>query len=164
MSLQTVAVVLSVVGGIAELAGLGMVIREIGADRRRARELLAPKRQHHDPRRRYDPKLPVPGTAITPGERTSHLDNPDVYAVRRQAARGLATLANTMIDMRKAIDKERDGLEAKLLHEIDKGDDELRERFREVLESDLTERWTGVIALGIGIVLAATGSVLSSLS
>jgi hypothetical protein len=163
MSLQTIAIGLSVAGGLAELAGLGMVIREIGSDRKRARELLGRKRQHQLPRRKYGPKLPVPGRTSTPGERGHYFDKPDVFDIRRQAGRGIATLANHMIDMRKAIDKERDDLEIKLLQEIDAGDDELRQRFREVLESDLTERWIGVIALATGIVLSATGSVLSSL-
>lgn len=73
-------------------------------------------------------------------------------------------LGNAITGVTERADRHRDELEAQLLFEIDEGDEELRQTFREVLESDLSERWLGVIALATGIVLAAGGSVVGSLS
>jgi hypothetical protein len=165
MSLQTAAVILSVTGGLAELVGLGMVIRGIGADRERAAKLIAKTRNLRTPRREYPPKVPVPMGSATPGERATRPGRTtDIYDIRAQSNRAIAQVANLIRDVKIAVDKERDKGEVRLLKEIDQGDDELRKSFREVLESDLTERWIGVAALFVGILLAATGSVLGSLS
>jgi len=73
-------------------------------------------------------------------------------------------VGNAITGVTERTDRHRDELEAQMLSEIDEGDEELRRTFREVLESDLTERWFGVIALATGIILAAAGSVVGSLS
>jgi len=158
--MQILAIIFSVVGGLSELFGLGMVIREIGADRKRARTLLAGSRQYRRPQRQYPSRVPRAGaTAGYGGVGTRQAD-----ALHRETHDAIAILANSLTDVTKRLDEERDDLEEKLLKEVDQGDDDLRQAFREVLESDLTERWVGVTALGVGIVLAATGSVLGSLS
>jgi len=78
--------------------------------------------------------------------------------------RSVAALANLLTDQRRAVDEERDELEVKLFKEIDAGDEELREGFREILAGDLRIRTAGVSNLFVGILLSATGSVLGSLS
>jgi hypothetical protein len=88
----------------------------------------------------------------------------DVRDLSAQCERGFAMLGNAITGVTERADRHRDELEAQLLSEIDEGDEELRQTFREVLESDLSERWLGVIALATGIVLAAAGSVVGSLS
>jgi hypothetical protein len=51
-----------------------------------------------------------------------------------------------------------------LLTEIDKGDAALNAVLRELLGANIRERVIGVIAIGFGIVLSMTASILSSLS
>jgi hypothetical protein len=163
--MQAVAVILSVLGGLCELAGLGMVIREIGADRARARELLARDREYVPPRREYPSKIPVPSGRAGIASRSPVFGSRlDVHTLSAQMEKGMTMLMNAITGLTERIDKNRDELEVKLVEEIDEGDEELRQTFREVLESDLTERWIGVLALAVGIVLSATGSVLGSLN
>lgn len=162
--MKILAIILSVTGGLSELFGLGMVIREIGSDRRRAAKLIGKTREPRTQRREYPPKAHVPLGRALPGDRATFHPKPDLYDMKAETARAFAQVVNHVIDLRKDVDQKRDASEARLLAEIDQGDDDLRQAFREILESDLTERWVGVIALGVGIVLAAAGSVLGSLS
>ena len=125
----------------------------------RARDLLDKIRQHRPPPREYPPDLPVNATAMPSDYSRQFGHAPDVVQLRVKVEAAVAALAN----LRRAVDKERDELEGKLLHEIDAGDEELRDGFRGILAGDLTIRTAGVLALGLGIVLSATGSVLGSL-
>lgn len=162
--MQIAAIIVSILGGLFELGGLAAVMLEIKSDRDQARALLSKDRQHQAPLRRYPPDLPVRGTTVTPGERRRFGHSPDVYQLRAEVERSVAALANHLTDQRRALDKERDELEVKLFKEIDAGDEELREGFREILAGDLRIRTAGVSALLVGILLSATGSVLGSLS
>lgn len=56
-----------------------------------------------------------------------------------------------------------DNRTGQLLEEIDKGDKELRDVLRELLGENIKQRVIGVIAIGAGIVLSMTASILSSL-
>lgn len=129
--MQILAVILSATGGAFELVGLAMVIRQIGSDRKRAAELIAKTRELRTPRRTYPSEMPVPSGRVLPGDRASYFDKPDVYEARAQMERGFAMLGNALIRMKKKTDEERDDLEVRMLEEIDRGDDELRQSFRE---------------------------------
>lgn len=150
------AVALSILGGLCELGGLVTVVSEIVSDRARASRLLSEPRVHHRPERRYPSRVPsapllnVSSLGRQPGQTDRELHN------------GLVTLANTLVEVKKQTDRERDDLEEKALSEIDKGYDELRDGLRDVLQGAITTRMVGVGVLALGIVLSATGSVLSN--
>ena len=150
--------ILLIAGGLSELAGLAMVVREIASDRDRARQLLNRKRDIRPPRRTYPADTPAP-----PIKAPTWLDIRDGTATK-ELERRLTDLVQAVSEMRKQVDHQRDQLMVETLREIDRGDNELRQGFREILAGSLRERWIGVGALVVGIVLGVVGSVLSTLS
>lgn len=163
--MQAAAVIASILGGIFELGGLAAVVLQIKSDRERARALLTKDRAHRPPKRKYPPDLPIRGEQPTPSELSRHFEKPpSAFRLLGEPESNVAALANLLSDQRQAVDKERDELEVSLLREIDTGDEELRDGFREILAGNLRLRTAGVAALAIGIVLTAIGSALSSLS
>lgn len=158
MNLNSAAITLAVLGAASELLGLALVIREIGDDRNRARSLLdktrswrpanpgAARRVHAS---QVEDRFARMGLRVGGGDRTAS-----------QIA-SLATAHNQLVhDSQEALDLRT----AQLLEQIDEGDKALTEVLRELLRGSVTERYAGVVALGLGIALSMVASILSSLA
>jgi hypothetical protein len=147
----------SVLGGLCELAGLVLVVLGIRDDQRRAKVLFNQPLTFRPPRRTY----PMAPSANAPGGGTTWGSLQNVDQRIRQLESSVGKL---VIGVRKALDKQDDEY-ARQLHEAQvKGDNELRERLRDVLTGSLTGRAWGAALLAIGIVLGVAGSVLSNFS
>jgi hypothetical protein len=159
MSLHAWAVVFAVLGAGAELLGVGMIVREIAGDRRRARRLL-------DKERTWRPEKRGPARRV----HESMLE--DRYARagitvgsnRGRSERLIAELATAHNQLVKDSEEALDQRTALLLNEIDDGDSSLRDVLGELLRGSIVERMAGVAALALGIVLSMTASILGSLS
>jgi hypothetical protein len=156
--MQSLSIVLAVAGG------LWLVIRKIGDDRRRAAELIGRQPRYERPPRKRVRPVPLPGRWSGPGVLGTFDNPPDPRQVGVESARSIATVFNGLIKLKEKTEKERDELAEVLIAEIQAGDDYLRDRFKEVLESDLSERWIGVAVLFLGISLEVAASVLGTLS
>jgi hypothetical protein len=158
-SLNVWAIVFAVLGAISEIFGLVMVIRQISADRDRARTLLDKQRSWRPPQRHGPRRV----NASSINMRPAGIGSLQAGATERQIASMFASLVtghNQLVhDSEEALDQRT----KQLLEEIDKGDKELRNVLRELLGSSILERTLGVFAIGVGIVLAMMGSILSSL-
>ena len=158
------AIALSTAGGTAELLGLFMVWREIASDRQRGRRLLRDLETRQPPRRRYPP--PTSGSSpLTPQWASS------VYGSERQISgivgriQGLeASVGNALIALKKGTDAELDRAIGGLEQEMARRDADLRDGLRYVLAGSTRERTIGAVLVGVGIVLAAAGSVLGTLA
>jgi hypothetical protein len=158
MCLQALAICLSVAGGISEFVGLAMVVREIRSDRRRASEIL-------DLRREIQLRPPVeePPPGEPPISAPTWKDVTEGTATKELEQR-IARVGGKVSELEARIERQKQEIGIEVIREIDRGDNEMRQRFREILTSSLRERWIGVSALLFGIALSATGSVLSSLA
>jgi hypothetical protein len=154
---QTLAICFSVVGGLTEIAGLAMVVREIRSDGLRAREILDLRRDLRPPR--VEPQSPE---LQPPIKDPTWKDVAEGTATRELEGR-IAQVAGDVSELSARVERQKFELGIDVLREIDRGDNEMRQRFREILTGSMRERWIGVLALLIGILLSATGSVLSSL-
>lgn len=150
------------VGGLCELAGLGLVVREIARDREQARRLFVAKRRGRPPKRSYPPhQSPRPRFGFPSAVyRQAHQLSQIVDWVGRIDAAAY----NNFIDMRKALDAQLDGAVDALRSEAADADDELRGHLRYVLAESARERVIGAWLLGIGIALAGAGSVIGTSS
>lgn len=155
---------LAVAGGLCQLGGLWLVIRQIGADRRRAAELIGRRPKYDPPRRPRVNPVPVPGRWSGPGVLGTFDKPPDPRQVGAESARAIATVFNGLVKLKERTEKERDDLAEALVGEIQDGDDYLRDRFKEILESDLSERWIGVAVLFLGITFEAAASIIGALA
>lgn len=157
--LNTWAIIFAVLGAGSELFGLGMVVWQIKGDRDRARSLLDKQRAWKPERR--PPSRRVSASAIR--MRPAGLSSLQSGAAERHLAGMIASLVtghNELIrDSEEALDQRTD----QLLDEIDKGDKALRDVLRELLSENIQQRVIGVVAIGVGIVLAMIASILSSL-
>jgi len=151
-------ILLSAASGLSELAGVFLVVREIAADRRRAQELFPTAEQVPRRERSYPPRVPAPGP-----NPWAQLTLPRAGELEQQVGRGLAMLANAMIDLRKALDTQLDSSVAELRQEAEVREAEIRSHLGYVLAGSIRERLIGVILLAAGIVLAVAANVLSAL-
>jgi hypothetical protein len=158
------AIALTVLGGLSEVVGLFTVVREIAADRARARELLSVPRKYAPPERQYPTPLGRHSFGMGGFGGQGAVASIMRPKVDDQITDLAAATGNAMLDMKKIVDQDRDELEENLLGEVDKGYNELRADLRDVLESDVRLRLFGVAALLTGIALSATGSVLGNLN
>lgn len=159
-TLNIVAVVFAVLGAGSEIAGLVMVVRQIGADRGRARKLLD-KQRNWQPERRSGPRrVSASSINVKPGGVSSlQAGGSDRHLAGMFAS--LITAHNELVhDVVNGLDQ-RTG---DLLEEIDKGDKELRDVLRELLGDSIRERLVGVIAIGVGITLSMFASILSTVA
>jgi hypothetical protein len=158
VSLNSWAILIAVIGAGFELVGLWMVVREIAGDRRRARLLL-------DKERSWRPKPPTPARRVMPHqvERGPAISTTMQRSLESHVAQSLASLVTAHNQLVHDLDAAIDGRTDQLLKEIDSGDNALRDVLRELLRGSIVERLAGVVAIGIGITLSATASVLSSL-
>jgi hypothetical protein len=136
-----------------------MVVREIAADRERARALLDKQRSWQPPRR--PPPRRVHPSQVEIGN--SPLIRLQTGGHEKTVARQIASLVtghNQLVrDSEEMLDKRTE----QLLEEIDSGDKGLRDVLRELLRGSILERMAGVVAIGAGILLSAASSILSSL-
>jgi hypothetical protein len=160
MSTNEIAIGLSALGFVFEAGGLATVVREIVGDRRRARQLLTEPCDHQRPERTY-PGI-VMSNSLSAGE--GWVATPQPGARAKRVDDEIASIVNGMIEMKKAVDEERDALEEKLLGEIDKGYDELRADLRDVLVGTYKLRRLGAAALGLGILLSSAGSIVGNVT
>jgi hypothetical protein len=160
VSLHAVAIILAVLGALAELAGLGMVIREIASDRDRARGLL-------DKERRWKSGVRTPPRRVSPSslEARSRFSVGSLQPgdVQRHFAAQAAALVSAHNQLVHDVDEAVDRRTSELLEAIDTGDKELRDVLRELLHGSVTERYFGVVAIAAGILLSMAASILSSL-
>jgi hypothetical protein len=159
MSLNTAAIIFAVLGASAELVGIGMIVREIAGDRRRARELL-------DKQRTWKPEMRGPARRVHGSAFEDRFARAGIKVGGHQgrAERFIAELATAhnelVVESQNALEQRTDVL----LKEIDSGDASLRDVLRELLRGSVVERMAGVAALGLGVILSMTASILSSLS
>ena len=159
MCLNTWAIILAAAGGLSELFGLVMVIREIAADRSRAGRLLDKKRNFR-PADRGSPRR-VHASSLESRSPFTQMERGGAERVVRGQIASLATGMNRLThEVGDALDKRT----RELLTEIDQGDAALNAVLRELLGANVKERMIGVAAIGVGIVLSMTASILSSLS
>lgn len=74
----------------------------------------------------------------------------------------IAGVANAHLRFTKDVAEALDQNTGALLKEIDKGDRALRDVLRELLRGSIIERLLGVVAIGVGIVLSMSASILST--
>ena len=158
--MRTAAIVMSALGGVSELMGLGIVVVGIVQDRARARQLLARPTRRRRPERQYPAHVSTPGRPFGSGlTTTAH----ELREFRGEVERAMAGIANIIIDLRKAVDQERDDAMDMLREEMAEADSELRDNLRAILEGTGREI-LGVALLGLGIVLAVAGSIVGTLA
>jgi hypothetical protein len=157
--LNALAITLAAIGGVSELFGLAMVVREISSDRDRARTLLDKKRNFR-PAHRGSPRR-VHASSL---ESRSPLTQMQRGGAERQVLGQIASLATGMNRLTHETGEALDKRTGELLTEIDKGDAALNAVLRQLLGANLRERVIGVIAIGVGIALSTIASILSSLS
>ncbi|MBS1894304.1 MAG: hypothetical protein JST59_23640 [Actinobacteria bacterium] len=161
--MQIWVVAFAAAGAACQLVGLWLVIRKIGDDRRRAAELIARPRRYTTPVRKSVRPVPMPARWSSPGGLGTFDKPPDPRQVGTEAARSITTVFNGLVKLKEKSERERDELADALLAEIEGGDEFLRMRFREILESDLTERWIGVAFLFAGILFEAAASITGTI-
>jgi hypothetical protein len=156
-----IAVALAFLGGAFELAGLALVVVGIRRDREEARRLFVPRPREEWPTRTYPPKAsprsyPGIGGPVTVG-------NP-LREIAEYVSKVDAAAYNNFIEFQEAFDADLKGAADRLREEAADADDELRKSLLYVLAGSIDDRVKGAILLAVGIVLAAAGSVVGTLS
>jgi hypothetical protein len=154
------AIVLSTLGGLSELVGVALVVFEIRDDRRRAEHLFQPRTVHPQPKRQYPGRVLPPGPSPFSGMMPADRQQRDLENALGKIG---TTLANGLIDMRKAVDSQLDVGLSRLREESLHADNELRSHLRYILAGGIKNRKRGVLLLILGIVLGTGGSILGSL-
>lgn len=144
------------------MVGLYTVVREIAADRARAKRLLTEPREHKPAKRNYPAPLGQHSFGVGGFGGQGAVASIMRPNIEDQITNLAVATGNAMLDMRKDIDGDRDALEASVLVAIDSAYDDVRADLRDVLESDVRLRIVGVGALLAGIALSAAGSVLGN--
>jgi hypothetical protein len=155
------AIVLSITGGLFELAGLAIVVAGIARDRKEARRLFVPRPRKGWPTRSYPPKAfprsyPSIGGPVTVG-------NP-LREIAEYVSKVDAAAHNNFIAIQEAFDADLKDAAELLRKEAADADDELRESLRYVLAGSVRGRAWGAGLLFVGIVLAVAGSVVGTLA
>lgn len=159
MSLDTLAIILAVLGAGAQVVGLGTVVWQIKGDRDRARSLL-------DKQRKWKPPNRPPPRRVGPGSinvKPPALSSLQVGSADRQLAGLFASLVNGHNQMVRDTEEAIDKRTAELLDQVDEGDKELRDVLRELLGESIKPRVVGVVAIGAGIILSMAASILSTI-
>lgn len=162
MSATAVAIVLAALGGLCEIAGILTVVREISADRNRAKRMFSKPRNYTPPERHCPAKLGSHSFGVGGYGGQGVVASTMRPSTDQQITRLAAEMGNGLMKLKQITDEELDRLEGTLLKEIDTGYNELRADLREVLESDMKLRLWGVGLLLLGVVLATAGSILSN--
>jgi Flp pilus assembly CpaE family ATPase len=151
-----VATVLSSLGALCELAGLVLVVREIRSDRERGRRLLESLEQPARPNRTYPaPMRPALGAPLT---------GADMERTGDTFRRLEAGVANALLKLKRTTDAELDQAIEQVQRDVAERDAELRDGLRYVLAGSTRDRWTGVVLLGVGVILSGVGSVVGNLT
>src|SRR5215207_7970735 len=167
MCASVIAIGLSAIGGLCELAGLALVALDIRHDRQQAKRLFVPRPRRERPRRSYPAKAShARSTSLLGG--VSYGGQSDQRRIAEALARSVSAIDtaayNALIEMRKTLDRELDRAADDLRTEIAESDDQLREHLRYVLAGSIADRLKGAILLGAGIVFSMAGSVVGTLS
>lgn len=151
---------LTATGGLCELVGLGLVVKEIYEDREHARSLLsvrskgAPRPPQYPGRFRAPPPSPYESMKSAAQLRSE---------LSRDLGRVTAAVANALVDQRKAVDKQLIEAIRGLRDEIADANNMTRDHVRYVLVGSITKRAAGAVALGLGVVLEIAGALVSGL-
>ena len=147
---------LTVVGGAAELAGLWLVVREILADRRKAKARFGNVTARAQPMRAYGRMsgagAVVPASEPTPEERLERLED--------QVTRIGKELDDRLHDERRKRDEAIDGALGQAWEHADQVDRELREQLADVLAGGLGRRAVGAALFAIGVGLSVLGNLV----
>jgi len=158
VTLEAWAIIFAALGAFSEIFGLVMVVRQIAADRDRARKLLNKHRNWHPPKRPGPRRVSASSINVRPGGLGSmQVGGADLAGMFASLVGGHNQLVH---DVEQGLDQ-RTG---QLLEEMDRGDKELRDVLRELLSSSILERTIGVTAIGFGIAFAMIASILSTLA
>jgi hypothetical protein len=95
--------VLTALGGVCQLVGLALVVKEIVEDRRQARRLFVPRPRPTRPRRRYPGKALPRSGALTPFESLQTAARQQ-QALRETIRKIDAAVYNALIEMRESLD------------------------------------------------------------
>jgi hypothetical protein len=157
------AIICSILGGACELAGVALVVIGIRDDRNRARDLF------DKPVKVKRPKVTYPGRmsgATTPGSTAwaSSYGGSSERAIIKRITDLEASVGNALIKMKKIMDEQDFGNTEALYKAQVEGDNDLRQRLRDVLLGSIKGRVWGVRLLFAGIVLGVAGSVLGTLA
>jgi hypothetical protein len=155
---STAAILCSITGGCLELAGLVTVVRGIAEDRRQAKGLFEPS--------------PLPGQLPPPSPRTSatqlsrghRMGMASAADMARRQYESEAAIVNAISRLTDQVNTGFHDLTTKLRDEMAESDSSLRERLRYVLGESVRGRTLGAVLLGLGILFAMAGSVLSTAS
>jgi hypothetical protein len=158
MKPHIVAIVLAVLGAAAQLTGVVIIVREIAGDRDRARALLDKNRSWR-PEKRPAPRRVMEQAVAYKQTNWSQFDGGE----QGHNARNIASLVNAHNQLQHDVGSALDERTKALLEEVDSGDKELRDVLRELLRGSILERYVGVAAIGVGIVLSMAASIASSL-
>jgi len=160
---NTVAIVLSSVGGLLELGGLALVVLDIVADREQARTLFAPRDALERRERSYP--APVHAPSWVPPSQASVMLTPAQHrdAAAKESHRTGAAVANALVRLKKATDAELDREIERVERMTHEREEVLRRGLVHVLAGSIKQRTFGAVLLGLGIGFATAGSVVSSL-
>jgi hypothetical protein len=127
MSLAAIAIALSSLGALCELAGLALVARKSHSDRERGGRLLESLEQADQPNRSYPaPVRPAMGPATTWGE---------VTGVGETFRRLEADVATALVKLKRATDAELDQAIERVQRDVAERDAELRDGQRYIRTS-----------------------------
>jgi hypothetical protein len=159
---STLAIVLSVLGGLLELSGLALVVREIVADRAQARTRFAP-RSPREPRERTYP-APMTAASWAPPSQASAMFTPTEHreAAAKEQRQLETSIVNSFVKLKKLTDEELDLAVGRIEREADEREQELRGALVYVLAGSARRRAIGAGLLAGGILCGTAGSVLSS--
>ena len=156
--LNTWAIILAALGGVFEIFGVGMVVREISKDRKRAETLLDKERAFR-PQKSRNPRT-VHARSL---ESRSPLVQMQQGGSERQMLNHIASLATGINRLNAEVSDLVEARTGQILSEVDKGDTALNAVLRELLGANIRERVIGVVAIAVGIALSMTASIFSSL-
>lgn len=157
-----IAAVLSALGGAFELAGLGLVVQDIAADRRQARSMLEPREASSRPDRDYPPRRTT-GMAGPEYASPAYSANSQLQGVMKHVASLEASVSNALVKVVQITDEHLNEALTEVETEMTTRDRDLRENVRYVLAASIRNRVIGAALLSVGIVLSTSGSVMGSI-
>jgi hypothetical protein len=156
------AIVLSVLGGVCELAGRALVVIDIARDRNYAKSVFVPRVRPRSTQRTYPPHVSPPARSNFPSP--IHRQSDSLRQLAQCISKVDALTHNHLIDMQKLIDKRTDDTLDLVRTETADADDELRGHLNYILAGSVKDRVIGAVLLGVGILLATAGSVVGNLA
>ena len=159
--MMVLAGVLTSAGGVCELSGLILVVKEIADDRKRARRLFAARPRQAKPRRRY-PGRALPRSASLPSRFSSAAE--EQRAILPAISKLEADTFNAIVELRKTVERQLDDTAHELHSEIVAADDELRGHLWHVLGGSIRDRVIGAVLLAAGIAIQIAGAIIGAVA